>query len=163
MKILFNAALQRKQDAAFIVKRFTTYRAFNRQIVLFIDPASICLKILCQLLSAWMAFILYLRFFTHIFEKGGVKYTILQMFIAIMATIMPMLEKLMESKVKSPEAYMWSRQILTAIKAMLMMTVFVANGLANDFFIGCSFFFTTTIGYFYFVVNPYTDPAVYLM
>ena len=85
------------------------------------------------------------------------------MFIAIMATVMPMLERLTESKVKSPEAYVWTRQIMTIIKAMLMMTVFVVNGLATDFFIGCSFFFTTIIGYAYFVINIYIDPSVKLL
>lgn len=67
-----------------------------------------------------------------------------------MATVMPMLEKLVDAKVKSTESYMWTRQIMTMLKCMLMMTVFIVNGLANDFFIGCSFFFTPTIGYFYF-------------
>lgn len=84
------------------------------------------------------------------------------MFISIMATVMPMLEKMTEKKVKSPEAYMWTRQIMTMIKAMLMMTVFVINGTANDFFIACSFFFTCLIGNTYFTVNPYIDPGTKL-
>ena len=76
-----------------------------------------------------------------------------------MATVMPMLEKMGENKVKSPESYVWTRQIMTIIKGCLMMTVFVVNGLANDFFIGWSFFFTTAIGFSYFYFNPYQDPS----
>ena len=67
-----------------------------------------------------------------------------------MATTVPMLEKLVEAKVKSVEAYMWARTIMTIVKGMLMITVFVCNGLANDFFIGFSFFCTTFIGFVYF-------------
>lgn len=74
-----------------------------------------------------------------------------------------MLEKLVENKVKSVEAFLWTRVIMTMIKGMLMMTVFVVNGLANDFFIGCSFFATATIGYVYFSLNPFKDPAIALL
>ena len=83
------------------------------------------------------------------------------MFIAIMATIMPMLEKLGESKIQTPEAYIWTRSVVTILKGMLMMSVFVVNGLSTDFFIGCSFLCTTTIGYLYFVVNRYKDHLMY--
>ena len=85
------------------------------------------------------------------------------MFIAVMATTIPMLEKLVENKVKSIEAYIWTRTIMTMIKAMLMMTVFIVNGQANDLFIGFSFFITATIGYIYFWLNPYRDPSVELL
>lgn len=84
------------------------------------------------------------------------------MFIAIMATSMPMLEKLGENRIKTPEAYFWTRQALSVIKAVFMMTVFVLNGVANDFFIGCTFLYTTVIGYNYFLVNPYQDPRTQL-
>ena len=50
---------------------------------------------------------------------------------------------------------------MTCIKGMLMMATFVLNGVANDFFIGCSFYATTIIGLIYFTVNPYQDPAIH--
>ena len=83
------------------------------------------------------------------------------MFIAIMATIMPMLEKVSQTRVKSPEGFIWTRYIMSCIKGMLMMTVFIVNGVSNDFFIGCSFFATTIIGYVYFLINPFQDPNLY--
>lgn len=82
------------------------------------------------------------------------------MFIAIMATVTPMLEKMGENKIKTPEAYFWTRQAISIIKSVFMMTVFVLNNLANDFFIGCTFLFTTIIGYSYFIINPYQDPII---
>lgn len=82
------------------------------------------------------------------------------MFIAIMATVMPMLERLGESKIETCEAYVWTRSLLTIFKGQLMMTVFIVNGLANDFFIGTSFFITTIIGFIYFKINPYHDPSI---
>ena len=109
-----------------------------------------------------MALLIYIRFFTHTFDKGSTASTILSMFIAVMATVMPMLERMSDNKVASPEAYLWTRQIMSIVKAMLMMTVFIVTGNSNDFFIAWSFFFTTTIGFFYYTLNPYEDPNNYL-
>ena len=75
-----------------------------------------------------------------------------------MATVIPMLEKMGEGRILSPEAYIWARSFISAIKGMLMVAVFCINGFANDFFIACFFFITTTIGYIYFLKNPYQDP-----
>ena len=102
---------------------------------------------------------MYGRFFTGFFDSHS---AILSMFIAIMATILPMLEKVSQTRVKSPEGYIWTRYIMSCIKGMLMMTVFVVNGVANDFFICCSFLFTTIIGYIYFKINPLRDPEIYM-
>jgi hypothetical protein len=95
---------------------------------------------------------MYARFFTGFFDENN---TILAMFIAIMATIMPMLEKVSQTRIKSPEGYIWTRFIMGSIKGMLMITVFVVNGVSNDFFIGCSFFATSIIGFVYFKINPF--------
>lgn len=132
-------------------------KEFDQNICLYMDPRNILMRNYLQLLSCWLAFLMYGRFFTTFFNDAN---TILSMFIAIMATILPMLEKLSQSRVKSPEGYIWTRYIMSSIKGMLMMTVFVVNGVANDFFIGCSFYATTLIGYIYFKINPYQDPEI---
>ena len=69
-----------------------------------------------------------------------------------------MLEKMCEGKILSPEPYIWTRTFMGSIKGLLMVSVFVINGLANDFFMGLFFFFTTIIGLIFFCMNPCTDP-----
>lgn len=80
------------------------------------------------------------------------------MFIAILATILPMFEKVSQQRIKSVEGFIWSRYIMSILKGCLMMTVFVVNKGPNDFFIGWSFFFTILLGFIYLYINPYQDP-----
>lgn len=82
------------------------------------------------------------------------------MFIAIMATILPMFERISNSRVQSPEGYIWTTYIVLCFKGMLMIMVFCVNGVVNDFFIGVCFYATTWIGHLYFKINPYQDPFV---
>lgn len=82
------------------------------------------------------------------------------MFVAIMATIIPMFERMTENRLRSIEAYLYTKLILSMFKSAMMMTVFVVNGLANDFFIGFTFLFTTIIGLIYFIFNPFYDPYI---
>lgn len=83
------------------------------------------------------------------------------MFIAIMATIMPMLEKLGDTRIRAPEAYIKVKLIMSILKSALMMVVFVVNGLANDFFIGFTFLLTTIIGCYYFTHLHFYDPSIH--
>lgn len=76
-----------------------------------------------------------------------------------MATILPMLEKTGEGKINSSEGYIWTKSIIGTVKGMLMVTVFIINGLANDFYIAMFFFSSTTIGMLYFYMNPCLDPV----
>lgn len=69
-----------------------------------------------------------------------------------------MLEKMAEGKINTPEAYIWTRMFMGSFKGLLMVSVFVINGLANDFFMGMFFFCTTMIGLVFFTMNPYSDP-----
>lgn len=58
----------------------------------------------------------------------------------------------------SSEAYIWTKSIIGTLKGILMVTVFIINGLVNDFYIALFFFSTSTIGMFYFYMNPCLDP-----
>ena len=90
------------------------------------------LKILCGV----TALFLHVRFFTEFFfsSEQGTNDVILSMFIAILATILPMFEKVSQSRIKSTEGYIWSRFIMCNFKGALMILVFIVNGVANDFF-----------------------------
>lgn len=83
------------------------------------------------------------------------------MFVAISATIMPMFEKVCDTRIKTIEGFIWARFIIALFKGSVMMMVFIINGVANDFYIGFFFFFTTVLGFFYFLINPYEDPRVF--
>ena len=98
---------------------------------------------------------MYFRFFHEFFRKHNSE---LQAIFAILATVVPMLEKMAEGKINTPEAYIWTRTFMGSIKGLLMVSVFVINGLANDFFMGLFFFTTTIIGLVFFTMNPYSDP-----
>lgn len=106
-------------------------------------------------ISGWMAFIIYVRFFISYFHE---RHEELQMFGAIMATCVPILEKMGDSKIQTPEAYIWTKSFIGAIKGMLMVSVFVVNGLANDFYISWFFYTTTSIGMVFFFLCPYISP-----
>lgn len=80
------------------------------------------------------------------------------MLAATMATILPMLEKTSEGKINSSEGYIWTKSIIGTVKGMLMVSVFIINGLANDFYIALFFFSTSTIGMLYFYMNPCLEP-----
>ena len=67
------------------------------------------MKNFCRMMSAFIAFLLYIRIFTGFFDKGSAKYTILQAFIALLATVMPVLEKMTESRIQSAEVYLWTK------------------------------------------------------
>lgn len=45
-----------------------------------------------------------------------------------------------------------------SIKGLLTVSIFVINGLSNDFFMGLFFFCSTIIGFAFFTMNPYSDP-----
>ena len=79
------------------------------------------------------------------------------MFIAVMAVTIPLLEKMGEQKIQAPEAYIWTRTFTISIKGIFMVAVFVINDTPGDFFIALFFWFTSTIGMFYFYCNPYVD------
>lgn len=138
-----------------IINNFNFQDPSNQRFIMEYDPKSLILRNFLQLLSCWLAFLIWIRFFTDLFAERN---EALQMFAAIMATVVPMLEKMGEGRIASPEAYIWTRSFISSIKGMLMVTVFVINGLANDFFIGCFFYITTSIGFIYFSINPYQDP-----
>jgi hypothetical protein len=75
-----------------------------------------------------------------------------------MATILPILEKTSESKINSSEGYIWTKAIIGTVKGILMVSVFIINGLANDFYIALFFFSTSSIGMLYFYMNPCLEP-----
>jgi len=107
-----------------------------------------------------LAVLLYVRFFRKFFRVEKEHSETLQAFIAIMATTMPMLERMTESKIKTPEAYLWTKIIMSYFKSVLMCTVFVVNGIASDFYIGMTLFCHSIIGCLYFQMNPYKDPRL---
>lgn len=82
----------------------------------------------------------------------------MQILIATMATILPMLEKTGEGSINTSEGYIWTKSIIGSVKGILMVSVFVINGLSNDFYLALFFFSTSTIGMIYFYLNPCLDP-----
>ena len=100
-----------------------------------------------------------LRFFTI---SAGMTGLVLQILAAVIATFVPMLEKLgMDGEVNTftVKTYIWTKTIVGTVKAVAMVSVFIINGLSNDFYIALFFFSTTTIGMLYFYMNPCLDPV----
>lgn len=143
------------EEILMIVDEFNKQEPVNQRVTLDIDPRSILLRNFLVLISGWLAFLMYFRFFHEFFRQHNSE---LQVIFAILATVVPMLEKMAEGKISTPEAYIWTRTFMGSIKGLLMVSVFVINGLANDFFMGLFFFFTTNIGLVFFTMNPYSDP-----
>ena len=65
------------------------------------------------------------------------------------------------SKIKSPEAYIWTRTLMSIVKGAFMVSIFVINGQANDFFLGLFFFMTTICGFVFFYICPFADAKEY--
>lgn len=79
------------------------------------------------------------------------------MFVAILTTTIPLLEKMGEDKIRSPEAYIWTHFFIISVKGMFIVTIFVINDLPSDLFLGFFFWISSTIGMVYFNYNPYFD------
>ena len=97
---------------------------------------------------------IYLRHFVTYFSKTDFTF---RMFLAIITTTIPLLEKMGEDKVRSPEAYIWMRLFIISVKGMFMVSIFIVNDLPNDLFLGFFFWVSSTIGLVYFNYNPYFD------
>lgn len=138
-----------------IIDEFHRQQPMNQRITLDIDPRSILLRNFLCLINGWLAFLMYFRFFHYYFKDHN---NDLQFIFAILATVVPMLEKMASGQIKTPEAYIWTRLIMGSIKGFLTVSIFVINGLSNDFFMGLFFFCSTIIGFAFFTMNPYSDP-----
>ena len=69
----------------------------------------------------------------------------------------PLFEKIGDEKIQMPETYIWTRLFIVSIKGIFMVSVFVINDSPNDFFLALFFWFSSSIGMFYFNRNSYLD------
>lgn len=127
----------------------------DQLIYLEIDARALVMKNFLHFLSGFIALVMFVRFFNDFFHKPPREY---QFFHAIMATLIPMIDKMSHDKIITPEGYIWARNFITKVKGGLMITVFFMEGTATDFYIAWFFFITTSIGYIYFWMNPYRNP-----
>lgn len=70
-----------------------------------------------------------------------------------------MIEKMSGGNEADSQSFIWTKSIIGSIKGMLMVSVFVINGHANDFFLGCFFWITCSIGMVFFFNCPYINPV----
>ena len=85
------------------------------------------------------------------------------MFLAILAVFITFLERKLEQSIETPEIFIWSTIMLKTFKGWFTVTVFIANGAPNDFYIGSFFLFTTLLGAIYFEINDLRRPNVVSM